>query len=137
MESIKHVEVNNQEVSGTGGDQSYRKTVVNKTDSYVGATGVATNIVYLVYGVLASLLGIRLLLSLLIANRSNAFADIIYGITNPFVSPFRSLFGVDTAIGESGSRFELETAVAILSYGLLAWIIVRIINISKPESEDI
>lgn len=137
MESIKHVEVNNQDVSGTNGDQSYRKTVVNKTDTYAGTSGVATNIAYLAYGILATLLGIRVLLTLLIANRANTFANFIYGITNPFVTPFKSLFGVDAAIGESGSRFELETVVAILSYGILAWIIVSIITIGKPKSEDI
>lgn len=132
-EEIKIVDRNTQDMSG---DRIKSQTRIKKTESSGDATSVITRILYLAYGILASLLGIRIVLSLLAANRSNAFADFIYSITSPFVSPFRTLFGIDTAIGNSGSRLELETAVAIIVYGLLAWVIAKIININNANGID-
>ena len=90
---------------------------------------VAERIVYLIGGVLLSLLAIRFLLSLLGANRENGFADFIYTVTHPFVSPFFGLFGYDMQYGVS--RFEIETVIAILVYALLIALIARIATVTR------
>lgn len=92
-------------------------------------------IVYLIYGILAGLLGIRIILSLLGANRSNAFADIIYTITGPFVAPFRGLFNIDTTYGVS--RIDMESIVAIIVYGLIAWVIAKTFDLGKKNETTI
>lgn len=90
-------------------------------------------VVYFLYGILAGLLTLRFVLALFGANRSNGFADFIYGVTGPFVAPFRSLFNVDTDFGFS--RFEIETIVAIIVYGLLAWVIARAFGLAKSHPD--
>lgn len=114
-----------------------RQRVVRTSSSDADGILTAQNVVYTLYGLLAGLLGIRILLSLLAANRANQFADFIYGITLPFVSPFRNLFRIDTTIPGTGSRFEVETIVAIAVYGLIAWGIIRLIGISHPTNRSI
>jgi hypothetical protein len=92
---------------------------------------LASRIIYLIGGILLALLGIRVLLSLLGANRTNGFADLIYGITYPFVAPFFGLFGYEVEYGQS--RLEIETIVAMLVYGLLIYLLVRIVRLGRPD----
>jgi len=49
--------------------------------------------IYLVFGILEGLLGIRFVLGLLGANPAAGFAQFIYGITDPLIAPFVGLFG--------------------------------------------
>lgn len=90
-------------------------------------------IVYTIVGFLSALLAIRFVLSLLGANRANAFADLIYTLTSPFVAPFRGLFGVNAALGTA--RFEIETLAAIAIYMLIGWGIVRILALGKHNPQ--
>lgn len=90
-------------------------------------------IVWFIIGVLVFLLVIRMVLSLLGANPANAFADLIYSLSNPFVAPFRGLLQVGTV--ELGiARFELETLVAIIIYTLIGWGIVKLINLGRKDT---
>jgi uncharacterized protein YggT (Ycf19 family) len=83
----------------------------------------------------SALLFIRIILSLLGANRANAFADVMYGITNPLVAPFQGLFNYSTTYGVS--RFEIETVVAIVVYALLGLVIAGILNMGRSDIEDV
>ncbi len=114
-----------------GNEQVARQSITHKTADQ--PVSKAQQIVYLVYGIVAGLHGLRFILSLLGANRSNGFADFIYTITNPFVAPFRGLFGVEATYGRS--RFEIETVVAVIVYGLIAWVIVRSLGLAKKNPE--
>ena len=51
--------------------------------------------IWLVFGVLVSLIGIRFLFLALGANEGNVIVDSIYAITDPFVAPFRGIFSFD------------------------------------------
>jgi hypothetical protein len=72
-------------------------TVEDNRDAPVATTSepvrenIAERIIYIIGGVLLTLLALRVLLSLLGANRANGFADFIYGVTYPFVAPFFGL----------------------------------------------
>lgn len=96
-----------------------------------GGVSMLQKLVNVLAMLLLGMLAIRMLLSLLGANRSNSFADFTYDLTNPFVAPFRNLFGIDTEIGVG--RFEIETLVAILVYGLLAWAILRLLDVPRAD----
>jgi uncharacterized protein YggT (Ycf19 family) len=87
------------------------------------------NLVYLLFGILEALLAFRLVFRLLGANPASSFVDFIYNATEPFVAPFYGIFGEPTiANGVTGvSVFDTSTMVAMLVYGLVAWILVRII----------
>jgi uncharacterized protein YggT (Ycf19 family) len=83
-------------------------------------------LVYLVFGVVESLIGLRVLLKLLAANPDAGFARFIYDVTAPLVALFRGIF---TTPQSDGSVLELSSLLAIAIYALVAYLIVRIIEI--------
>lgn len=105
-----------------------------EVDTQATASGrsIVQQIVYTVTGILTVLLSVRIVLSLFAANRSNAFADFIYTLTAPLVSPFRGLFNVQTQAGNF--RFEVETLVAILVYAFVGWMIVQMLDIGRTST---
>jgi len=93
----------------------------------------AQQIVYVITGLLTGLLGLRVILSLLGANRGNGFADLIYGVSYPFVAPFFGLFGKNFQRGVG--RLEVETLFAIVVYLLIGWAIISILSVGKKNSD--
>jgi uncharacterized protein YggT (Ycf19 family) len=81
--------------------------------------------IYFIFGVIESLIAIRVVLRLLAANRNNPFAELIYGLTGPFVAPFQGLFGSEPNFGQS--VFEFSSLAAIVVYALLAFALVRLL----------
>jgi YggT family protein len=91
----------------------------------------AARIVSLIGGTIMAFLGLRFILSLLGANPANAFAHFIYSVSHPFVAPF---FGLFNYRGELGIvRFEFETLIAILFWGFVTWMIVRLLTVGVRE----
>jgi YggT family protein len=89
------------------------------------------NAIYLLFGILEGLLGIRFILSLLGANPDAGFAQFIYGITQPFIAPFVGLFGTPSF---GGSVFEWNALVALLIYALLAWVLVKVVGLVMGDT---
>lgn len=83
-----------------------------------------TQLVWLLFSVLEVLIALRILLKLLAANAASGFAGFIYGLSEPFLIPFTGLFPTPQV---EGAVVELSSLVALLVYGLLAFIIVRLI----------
>lgn len=81
-----------------------------------------TQFVWLIFGVVDGLLGLRFLLKLLGANPNSPVSTLIYGITEPLLAPFHALLG-QPQVGDV--VFEPGTLVAILVYALVAWVIIR------------
>ena len=71
-----------------------------------GGATLASRVVTFAFGVLQALLILRIILLLLVANRSNDVVQLILGVTSPFVDPFRNMFALDT-IGSSGSVLDI------------------------------
>lgn len=90
---------------------------------------VAARVISLIGAIIMGLLAIRFLLSLLGANRSNGFADFIYSLSHPFVAPFFGLFSYTPQFGVA--RFEFETLVAILFYGVITAVLIRVVTIGR------
>ena len=90
-----------------------------------------TEVISYLTGALIVLLLIRVILSLFGANPENKFASFIYGLSAPFVAPFLDLFPTP-ALGNF--QLEINTLVALGVYGLLAWLVVRLIwlGFSRP-----
>ncbi len=118
-----------------GADTDLKKTSISSTNSWSIGT-VVQSIVYLTYGIIVGLLTMRFILSLLAANRANGFADFIYSATSPFVSPFQSLFSIDTTIQGTTARFDTEAVIAIVVWGLVAWVIIRVARLSKSAVDE-
>ncbi|MGY6529731.1 MAG: YggT family protein [Cyanobacterium sp.] len=91
------------------------------------------NTIYVLVGFLQVLLFIRLLLRLLGANPENQFAQFIYGVSDPFMTPFATLFispVSDETMNPIGGMnvFDLNVMVAIIVYALLGWLGITIVR---------
>lgn len=86
-------------------------------------------IIGLLFGILIGLIIIRVILLLLGANEGNALVDTIYGITEPFVAPFRGVFSIDTVRPTGVSVIDIGALVAIVGWSLIALVIFAILRI--------
>lgn len=132
----RETETVRDDVTGTARQESH----VTTTDPMAAATADSAQVVstvspgrravevtYLVFGIIEGLLAIRLVLKLLGANPHAGFTNLIYGVTDFFMVPFRNLFPV---VGvSSGSVLETSVVIAIIVYALVAWVLARLIVI--------
>lgn len=88
---------------------------------------VIRTISYLV-GALVVLLGLRFVLRLAGANPDNAFAQVIYGLSEPFVAPFSTLF-ISPTTADATNIFDVNVLIAIVAYTLLGWLVIWLINL--------
>lgn len=105
-------------------------------DPYAGrrrSTHKVVQAIYLVFGVIETLIVIRLVLKLLGANPDAGFAAFIYGVTAPLVAPFVGLFGTAQA---GGSVLEPHSIVALIIYALVAWLVAKIIWLLLGETRS-
>ena len=88
--------------------------------------------IWLGFGVLEGLIGLRILLKLIAANPRSPFANLIYEVTQPFLAPFVGLTPTPTA---NGVVLEIHSIVALFVYALLSVLIERLIWIifSRPR----
>ena len=108
---------------------SVHETETYTSDPYAVRRELASTFqkaIYLLFGILEGLLGIRFVLSLLGANPEAGFARFVYGITRPVIAPFVGLFGTPSF---GGSVFEWNALVAIVVYALFAWILVKAVGL--------
>jgi hypothetical protein len=116
--------------------------VVNTTTRNTSVKSTATNsqtieyLIYFFFGVLEILLAFRLVLKLTGASVSSAFVGLIYGLTGVFILPFEGIFRRGYTQGiETTSVLEPSTLVAIIVYAVLAWGIVKLLNILSGEQQ--
>jgi hypothetical protein len=84
----------------------------------------ATQLIWLLFGILEALIALRIGLMLIGANPGSPIVALIYGFTNLFLFPFSGLIGSPS----SGNMvLELSSVFAMLIYGLIAWAIERIV----------
>jgi hypothetical protein len=84
----------------------------------------ATQLVWLLFGILDALIALRIGLKLIGANPGNPFAALIYGFTSLFLFPFAGLIGTP-AVGNM--VLEISSVIALIVYALIAWALERII----------
>ncbi|MEM1292471.1 MAG: YggT family protein [Cyanobacteria bacterium P01_H01_bin.162] len=84
-------------------------------------------VIYLV-GALEVLLSLRFLLRLTAANPDNTFANVIYGLSQPFVDPFSTLF-VSPTFNGSANIFDVNLLVAMAAYLALLSLFLGLIHV--------
>ncbi|MDR3543800.1 MAG: YggT family protein [Desulfosporosinus sp.] len=98
----------------------------------------ARKIVYYILGVLEVLFAFRLVFKLLGANPQSSFVSFIYTVSQAFLSPFSGIFRSAVTKGfEAQSVLEPTTIIAMIVYAVVAWGIVKLIEISKPSPNGI
>lgn len=92
------------------------------------------NFVWYIYGFMAILLGLRMVLKLFGANSGNAFVSLIYSVSGVLSAPFDTIFGVAKAqAGSTRAVFEPSILVAIIVYGLIAWGIAKFLSLNEAK----
>ncbi len=102
------------------------------------ATGFQTfeYLVYFFFGALEILLVFRLVLKLMGAGMGSAFVGFIYGLTGLFIVPFEGIFRRGFTQGiETTSILEPATLVAIIVFAVVAWGIVKLIQIFSGKQQ--
>ena len=86
----------------------------------------ATQLVWLLVGLLGALIALRFVFKLIGVNAANPFATLLYKVTDFFVAPFASLTG---APASGGMVLEISSVIAIIVYLLIGWALARAIYV--------
>ncbi|MBE0428490.1 MAG: YggT family protein [Thermoleophilia bacterium] len=122
-ERHEHVEIDE------GGERYEEEDLVAKRNNEINRIN---GIIWLVFGAIEAIIGIRVILRVLAADPDNAFANFIYQISRLFLMPFFGLVGEPVA---DGSVLELSSLIGMLIYLLVAWGITRLVYlIMMPSS---
>jgi hypothetical protein len=84
----------------------------------------ATQLIWLLFGILVALIALRIGLKLIGANPESPIVALIYGFTYLFLFPFEGMVASPAA---GNMVLELSSMFAILIYGLIAWAVERIV----------
>lgn len=91
------------------------------------------NTIGLLVGSLEILLGIRFFLRVTGANPDNPFAQFIFGLSEPFMAPFSTLF-VSPTDGGAAQIFDINLLIAMVVYALLGAIAIAIVNYLQGQA---
>lgn len=116
----------NVNVQPSGG---YGPTYV-ETDTAPGPLYYARRVLSLLFGILAALIVLRIILLLLAANAGNPIVDAIYGITEPFVAPFRGIFSFDHVTPNGQNVLDFAAIVALIGWTLIYALIMAILGLA-------
>jgi len=87
-------------------------------------------IVYYMLGILEALFAFQLIFKLLGANPGSIFVSFIYTVSGVFLAPFNGIFRAAVNNGiETQSVLEPATIIAMIVYALIAYGVVRLIEI--------
>lgn len=91
-------------------------------------------LIYWVLALLEVLFAFRLLFKLMGANPGSPFVSFIYTVSQVFIMPFVGIFRSTAAQGiETRAILEPGTIIAMIVYALIAWGIVKLIEIYRTQ----
>lgn len=94
----------------------------------------ATGLVNFFVGIVEIFLGLRFILRLFGANSNNGFVSWIYDMSAELLTPFRGIF--PTTELADGIVVEFSTLFAMLIYALFGMLVIYLINLLTPVTED-
>jgi len=91
-------------------------------------------LIYYILGVLEVLFAFRFVFKILGANSESTFVSFIYSTSNLFLAPFTGIFRMAVSEGiETKSILEPTLIIGMVVYALLAWGVVKLIEISNHK----
>lgn len=107
------------------GDHIHEERIVHDANlEYRETLYRVSQFVWLLFGGLEALLGIRVLLLLIGANPASWFTAFVYALSDLFLWPFRNIVANPAF---QNHVFEITTLIAMIIYPLIGWAIVRLI----------
>ena len=86
----------------------------------------AEQVVWLIFGIIEILIGLRVFLKIIGANPANGFAHFIYGVSALFLGPF---FGLTSSPSSGRMVLEVPSLIAMIVYVLVAWGIIQVLRL--------
>jgi uncharacterized protein YggT (Ycf19 family) len=123
-----------RDVVGTRPTATYREERVVRNGP--GGATLASRIVTLVFGILQTLLVLRIILLLLVANPGNDIVSFILGVTDPFVEPFRGMFSLDRVTADQGSTLDVAAIVALIAWTLIEALVLAAVRVFSRRTAD-
>jgi hypothetical protein len=107
------------------GDHVHEEHVVQNVNlEYREAIYKVTQFIWLLFGGLEALIGIRVILMLIGANPGNPFTAFVYQLSALFLWPFQNIVGNPAF---QNYILEITSIIAMIVYPLIGWAIVRLI----------
>jgi hypothetical protein len=113
-------------ITNDGTSERRERIVTDTAAERRNMTYTITQLIWLFFGIVMSLIGLRIILMLMAANPANTFASFVYSVTDLFLWPF---FGLTTTPSAGGMVLDVPAIIAIFVYALLAWAVTKIIKI--------
>ena len=111
-------------VHQTGGHVHEEHVTRNVNLEYREAIHKVTQFIWLLFGGLEALIGIRVILLLIGANPANVFTSFVYQLSDLFLWPFRNIVANPAF---QNFILEITSLIAMIVYPLIGWAIVRLI----------
>jgi len=92
----------------------------------------ARRVISLLFGVLAVLIGLRILLLLLVADQGNSIVDFVLSVTEPFVAPFRGIFAFDE-VRAGEAALDVAALVALIGWLLIYLLLMAILRLGDRD----
>ena len=112
------------EVQQSGGHVHEEHVVQNVNLEYREAIYKVTQFIWLLFGGLEALIGIRVILLLIGANPANPFTTLVYQLSDLFLWPFRNIIANPAF---QNHILEITSMIAMIVYPLIGWAVVRLI----------
>jgi hypothetical protein len=107
------------------GDHVHEEHVVQNVNlEYREALYKVSQLIWLLFGGLEALIGIRVLLLLIGANPANGFTAFVYRLSEVFLWPFRNIVANPSF---QNYVLEITSLIAMIVYPLIGWALVRLI----------
>ncbi|HLO16421.1 MAG TPA: YggT family protein [Anaerolineales bacterium] len=107
------------------GDHVHEEQVVQNVNlEYREAIYKVTQFIWLLFGGLEALIGIRVILMLIGANPGNSFTAFVYQLSELFLWPFRNIVANPAF---QNHVLEITSLIAMIVYPLIGWAIVRLV----------
>lgn len=109
---------------------------VNVSSGYATTTAgpgplyYARRVISLLFGILLVIIALRIVLLLLGANAGNGLVDFIYGLSEPFVAPFRGIFSFDTVTPNGQQILDVAALVSLIGWGLIYLLFMAILGLA-------
>ena len=101
-------------------------------DSGPGALYWARRVVSLLFGVLFTLLALRIFLLLLVADPNNDIVNFVFNVTEPFVAPFRGMFQFD-AVTAGQATLDIAAVAALIGWLLIYVLIMALLRLGDSR----
>lgn len=109
-----------------------RSVVDERVTRSPGGAVVARRIVVFIFGLIQLVIGLRIILLVIDADRANGLVSAIYSISAPLVAPFEGILRTD-AIHASGSILDVAALVALIGWTIVELVILAALRIGSRE----